>query len=367
VIGLVRRLVTGPAWLGSVATAWLALESVMNLCVNVSAFVAVLPCMAVSSPPPASVAELPTLPAPELSIEGTIGVPDGVETSWSALKGNVVILEFWGTDCAPCVAAIPHLNALVQKFSEKPVRFLAITKDDEATVKRFAGKRPVKGWIGLDPDGSTFEAYGARAIPYTVLVSARGRIVGVTSPSELTEAMIDELLAGHRPNLPLTRQVDSDPADSAAGVAQEPAPLFELTVRPSSLDYSSTAAQPTSFKAQGWFLKDMVAFVEDVPTTRVVVPEALQKQRYDVTVRWSVAKCDNARRLLAQTLGPALSIATHKEARVVDAYILHVPNTTALRSASTTRSDAKMRAGTAACRLWRHRKRPLAGKLALSY
>lgn len=49
--------------------------------------------------------------APELGIEKFLQAPEG-EKTLSALKGKVIVLEFWATWCGPCVAAIPHLNQL---------------------------------------------------------------------------------------------------------------------------------------------------------------------------------------------------------------------------------------------------------------
>lgn len=51
-------------------------------------------------------------PAPKLELE-TVLTPS-IALSWSAVRGQVVVLEFWATWCAPCVAQIPHLNALAK-------------------------------------------------------------------------------------------------------------------------------------------------------------------------------------------------------------------------------------------------------------
>ena len=87
-------------------------------------------------------------PAPAIELEGLLHAPEG------DLKGNVVVLEFWATWCGPCIAAIPHLNALTEEFKGKPVRFISVTDEDETKVRKFLEKRTMSSWIGLDTDRS---------------------------------------------------------------------------------------------------------------------------------------------------------------------------------------------------------------------
>jgi len=69
--------------------------------------------------------------------------PKGKKTLLSSLQGKVVILNFWGTWCAPCIKEIPKLNALVDKYKEEPVEFLAITTEDEEKVFNFFKNKDV--------------------------------------------------------------------------------------------------------------------------------------------------------------------------------------------------------------------------------
>ena len=97
-------------------------------------------------------------PAPAIELEGLLHAPEGApapnELGWDDLKGNVVVLEFWATWCGPCIAAIPHLNALTEEFKGKPVRFISVTDEDETKVRKFLEKRTMSSWIGLDTDRS---------------------------------------------------------------------------------------------------------------------------------------------------------------------------------------------------------------------
>src|SRR5215471_21366282 len=83
---------------------------------------------------------------PPLGLEKILQAPDGKKVEWGALKGKVVVLEFWATWCGPCVAAIPHLNELADKFKEEPIQFIAVTSEDEKVVRRFLRNKPLHAW-----------------------------------------------------------------------------------------------------------------------------------------------------------------------------------------------------------------------------
>ncbi len=57
--------------------------------------------------------------------------------------GKVVILNFWYTHCPPCIAEIPGLNYLVNKYKAKDVIFIAITQDSKQQVQIFFKKNGV--------------------------------------------------------------------------------------------------------------------------------------------------------------------------------------------------------------------------------
>jgi hypothetical protein len=57
--------------------------------------------------------------------------------------------------------ALKHLNELADQFKDKPVQFLAITdEDDEAMLTQFLKQQPIRGWVGMNPGGATFNAFG---------------------------------------------------------------------------------------------------------------------------------------------------------------------------------------------------------------
>lgn len=68
---------------------------------------------------------------------------EGNEYSNESLMGKIVVFNFWGVSCRPCVAEIPHLNNLVNKYnSREDVIFLALTSDPVERLREFLQKRP---------------------------------------------------------------------------------------------------------------------------------------------------------------------------------------------------------------------------------
>ncbi len=61
--------------------------------------------------------------------------------SLDALKGKVVVLNFWHTSCVPCIAEMPLLNQLKKEFENDPVVFLAVSPNTIRELSEFLGKR----------------------------------------------------------------------------------------------------------------------------------------------------------------------------------------------------------------------------------
>jgi len=47
--------------------------------------------------------------------------------SFTKMKGNVILLDFWATWCEPCIQAFPHMNNLVEKYRDKTAENISIT------------------------------------------------------------------------------------------------------------------------------------------------------------------------------------------------------------------------------------------------
>lgn len=92
-----------------------------------------------------------------------------------SLRGQVVVLNFWATWCAPCIAEMPSLEALQQQLPEVKVVGVAFD-EDAATYREYLQRRPVPFLTVLDESGSAHTSFGTFRPPETYVIDKAGVI-----------------------------------------------------------------------------------------------------------------------------------------------------------------------------------------------
>lgn len=92
------------------------------------------------------------------------------------LKGKVVLLDFWGTWCPPCVASVPDLRNLYKRYANEPSFVLiGISSDhDEAAWRQFTEKNKMIWPQYRDENRRIQRAFGVRAFPTYILIDHEG-------------------------------------------------------------------------------------------------------------------------------------------------------------------------------------------------
>lgn len=126
---------------------------------------------------------------------------DGKQAESSALRGKVVLVNFWATSCTTCVHEMPQIVSTYQKFAPQGFETLAVAMsyDAPAYVANFAESRHLPFGVVIDNQGKIAERFGdVRLTPTTVLIDKQGRVVkryvGEPDFAEL-HALIGQLLA----------------------------------------------------------------------------------------------------------------------------------------------------------------------------
>lgn len=107
----------------------------------------------------------------ELELKDLNGVIHNLET----LKGKVIVLNFWFTQCKPCVAEFPDLNELKAKFDSEKVVFFAVSWNDISTINTFMKNRQLD--YTIIPNGNKIiDYFKIPHYPYNVIIDQKGTI-----------------------------------------------------------------------------------------------------------------------------------------------------------------------------------------------
>ncbi len=128
---------------------------------------------------------------------------DGSRIQRDDLLGRFVVIDFWATWCAPCIAAFPKLNKLDRRFADRPVDFYSVTYETPAKIRSVLEHQPLITAIGFDNDLATFKAFQAWGIP--AIFDPEGIVVSALHPNHLTETVLETALAGDIPDVEQTR------------------------------------------------------------------------------------------------------------------------------------------------------------------
>src|SRR5208282_3733462 len=266
---------------------------------------------------------------PLLQATTLLQAPPGATMNAKSLHGKVVVLEFWATWCGPCVAAFPHLNVLADKFKGQPVQFIAITAEDEATIRPFLTKRPIHAWVALDTDRAMNNAYGIRSIPHTVVLGKDGKIAAITYPTMLTEKHIHDLLAGKKIEL---KERGAGEETVANKNANEKPPLFQVLVRPSVYTNGGYGWGHGQLNGRCCSVRDILPIAFDESITRILTNAPLPEGKYDFTIIQPRDADEPISTLLQQALKSAFGLTGSRETNEVGVLLLKVkaPNAAGL-------------------------------------
>lgn len=125
----------------------------------------------------------------------------GGKTKLEDLRGKYVYIDVWATWCGPCIAEIPHLKKVEEKYHGKNIEFVSISVDVEKDYDKWKKMVTDKqlGGVQLYADknwtSDFIKAFGINAIPRFILIGPDGKVIKADAarPSSVS---LTELLDG---------------------------------------------------------------------------------------------------------------------------------------------------------------------------
>ncbi len=112
-------------------------------------------------------------PAPAFrNVTSLSGAPDSI----AALRGKVVVLDFWASWCGPCRMLAPKLSSLKDRLGAQGLAVVGITTDPAETAAVFADETGMHYPTVVDRDGETSRLYNVTALPTVVIIDKTGTV-----------------------------------------------------------------------------------------------------------------------------------------------------------------------------------------------
>ncbi len=133
--------------------------------------------------------------APAISLKD----PTGKTISLDNLKGNIVLLDFWASWCAPCRGANPELIDLYQKYATNGFEILSVSLDEDKERWKQAIQQDALPWESHVSDlqgwdSEIVQKYNVQGLPAQFLIDREGKIVALDLSVEELSDELEHLL-----------------------------------------------------------------------------------------------------------------------------------------------------------------------------
>jgi thiol-disulfide isomerase/thioredoxin/phage terminase small subunit len=168
---------------------------IMNRHVFLTATLTALVSLTVSTPPVRAAVNVGD--RPQINVRTT----EGQDLTLDALRGKLVLLDFWATWCGPCMAEAPHMVETNRTYGPQGLQIVGISLD--RSPADLANKKPAGfTWPQyLDTGGKVASQFGVNGIPHVYLLGPEGQVLWHGHPAGGLDAQIAKAFREHPPRL----------------------------------------------------------------------------------------------------------------------------------------------------------------------
>ena len=293
--------------------------------------------------------------------------PAIIITDWIAnipkdkkLTNKNIVLEFWATWCGPCIAAVPHMDSLQEKFKKSGIYFISITDEPKQKVENLLKRISFTSIVVSDQSKNTQVQFGdgkegIPSIPLTVLINKKGMVSWIGYPLLLTDSILKDFMDGKI----ILSSIDADIIASGEQNNKEDSLAenktldllsdkdilysFEFKISKSKIQLSTMVdSRFIEFKASG--ILDLISAFSGKEKDKISIPENLKNKTYDLLYKNLASKENNLPQIedaVLKSLGLKKEIVNKK----VNVYEVTASNVKLLEVTLDTNTSSKSSAG----------------------
>lgn len=115
-------------------------------------------------------------------------------SSFQQFKDKLLILDFFGTWCVPCIRALPKLSSLQRKYMDR-VNILLVSEESKIRLEKFIKDQTEFVFpLVVDDENNFVSRFQPPSYPYTVIIAKNGKIISIPAPEEINENNIEQWL-----------------------------------------------------------------------------------------------------------------------------------------------------------------------------
>jgi peroxiredoxin len=258
---------------------------------------------------------------------------------------KVLILNFWGTWCSPCIPDMDRL-AKLQVAHAKELQVLAISDDSPERLHNYLKKKPTTVWLATDSSYFLYRLFGFASVGMSAVIGKNHKVIALVETATINETLISKILAGE--TIASTANIKKtllNNGEDAFGVDSTTRQSF--TIRGFMQGKQGMSMQPNSgpfaFRRFSFFNtcgSEIVRRACDITAQKQVIYELKQEEicdfdneqsLYCVDLLVPLENKDSLLQILQQKLSVVMPFKFKIEYRVMPVYILKKSNTSILQ------------------------------------